>query len=108
MVWSDVYADDRVLLNDDPDEALAKFENLVKTGHGGAGKTRITGNNKGWFKNVFSAPIVLKAGAKKVLRYAFVACGDSEAEVINTATFAQYKMERGGEHLSRSAIPYQL
>lgn len=82
LVWSDESADERILLHDDPDEALAKFENLVKTGHGGAGKSRISGNNKGWFKNVFSAPIVLKPN-QKVFRYAFVVFGDSELEVAN-------------------------
>lgn len=80
LVWSDVSADERVLLHDDPDETLAKFENLVKAGHGS--KTRIAGNNKGWFKNVFSAPIVLQP-KQNATRYAFVVCGDSEAEVKN-------------------------
>ncbi|HEY1202954.1 MAG TPA: hypothetical protein VGE79_18345, partial [Niastella sp.] len=82
LVWRDVLADERVLLHDDADEALAKFENLVKAGDGGAGKVKITGNNKGWFKNVFSAPIVLQP-KHRATRYAFVVCGDSEAEVTN-------------------------
>lgn len=80
LVWSDVLSDERELLHDEPDEALARFENLVKTGHGSAGKSRIAGNNKGWFKNIFAAPIVLKPNQKAV-RYAFVVYGNNEAEV---------------------------
>jgi hypothetical protein len=80
LVWSDVSADERVVLDDNPDIALSKFEQLVKTGNGHSGKSRITGNNKGWFKNVFSAPIILRPG-QKASRYAFVVCGDNLAEV---------------------------
>lgn len=81
FVWSDLSADQRVLSDDNPDEALFKFENLVKVGSAGYHRSKIMGNNKGWFKNIFSAPIVVKPG-HEVSGYAFVVCGDNEEEVI--------------------------
>lgn len=80
LVWSDLSADRRIILDDNPDEALSKFDNLVKAGNARLNTGRIAGNNKGWFENIFSAPIVVKPG-QKVSRYAFVVCGDSEQGV---------------------------
>lgn len=80
LLWSDVKADRRAILDDNPDEALGKFENLVKAGDARLNTGQIGGNGKGYFENVFSAPIVVKPG-QKTSRYAFVVYGDSEAEV---------------------------
>jgi len=81
MVWNDQTADLRELFDDNPDQALFQFNNLVKHGKGFE-NTNINGINKGWFKNVFAAPIVLKPNQKAV-RYAYVVAGKSEREVID-------------------------
>lgn len=78
LLWRNLAAEERVLLDDSPDEALFKFENLVK--REGTHKITITGNNKGWFKNVFTAPVVVKPG-QTVTEYAFVVYGADENEV---------------------------
>lgn len=80
MVWADLSADQRELFDDNPDQAIFQFNNLVKHGKGFE-NTKINGNNKGWFKNIFSAPIIVKPN-QKTARYAYVTYGDSEQEVM--------------------------
>ncbi len=81
MVWSDLTADVRELFDDNPDQAIFQFNNLVKHGKGFE-NAKINGNNKGWFKNVFSAPIIVKPN-QKVTRCAYVVAGKNENEVID-------------------------
>jgi hypothetical protein len=119
LVWNDVSADERVVLDDNPDIVLSKFEQLVKAGNGHSGKSRITGNNKGWFKNVFSAPIILKPG-QKAARYAFVVSGDNEAEVKKKLQLLDtkwndaenmYRHQQSSvneDHYNKAGQPYQF
>lgn len=81
LVWSDVAAHRRIILDDSPDEALFRFENLVKPGNGSTATTTITGNKKGWFNNVFSAPVIVRPG-QQVTTYAFAVSGKTELEVV--------------------------
>lgn len=80
MVWNDLSADKRELFDDQPDQVLAIFNNLTKSDHGAKATVRINGNNKGWFKNIFSAPIILRP-KQKTARYAYVVYGKSEKDV---------------------------
>jgi hypothetical protein len=80
LAWSDTLADRRVILDDNPDEALSKFDNLVKSGGARLNNGRINGNHKGWFENIFSAPIVVKP-KQQASRYAVVVYGNTQAEV---------------------------
>jgi hypothetical protein len=81
LVWSDLSAEKRELFDDNPDQALSVFENLVRKAKGSRETTRINGNDKGWFKNIFSAPIIIKP-QQKAVRYAYVVYGSDEKEVI--------------------------
>ena len=82
VAWNDLSADQRELHDDDPDQALFIFNNLLKPGKVSSHTTRINGNNKGWFKNIFFAPIILKP-EQKTARYAYVVYGTDEKQVIN-------------------------
>lgn len=81
LVWDDLSADQRELFDDNPDQAIFHFNNLVKHGKGFE-STKINGNQKGWFRNIFSAPIIVRP-KQKVSKYAFVVCGNSKQEVID-------------------------
>lgn len=99
MIWSDLGAEKRELYSDNPDQVLSIFNNLVKREDGNVGTSRISGNNKGWFKNIFSAPIVLKPH-QKTSRYAYVVDGENEKEVID-------KLSRLNENWGNAEILYQ-
>jgi len=81
MVWSDITADKKELFDDQPDQVLAIFNNLTKSDRGAKETIKINGNNKGWFKDIFSAPIILWP-KQKTARYAYVVYGKNEKEVI--------------------------
>jgi len=81
IIWSDTNADERELFDDDADQALFIFNNLTKAGKEAKRPIKINGNNKGWFKNVFFAPIFLKP-KQKAVKYAYVVWGNSAGEVI--------------------------
>ncbi len=80
LIWDDRTADRRVIQDSNPDEALSKFDNLVRSGGARLNSGHIIGNDKGWFENVFSAPIVVRPG-QRTSRYALVVSGKTEAEV---------------------------
>lgn len=69
LAWSDSLADRRVVKDDNPDRALAIFDNLVKKEHKNSAKGVINGNNRGHFENLFSAPVVVPPGQKRRLYY---------------------------------------
>jgi len=80
IIWSDLKADKRELFDDNPDRLLAVFNHLVKKEEGNAETVRISGNNKGWFKNIFSTPIILKPHQKTSM-YAYLVYGNNAQEV---------------------------
>ncbi|TYR37860.1 hypothetical protein FXV77_00800 [Sphingobacterium phlebotomi] len=95
ILWSDSLADRRALFDDNPDKALAHFNHLVKKEHRSSDKSRIGGNNSGYFENIFSAPINVAPG-QQVNRYAYIVSGRSEKEVIDrirTLSFAEREVE---------------
>jgi len=82
IVWSDSLADKRELFDSDPDRVLSLFNNLVKKGEEGPEVIKINGDKNGWFKNIFSAPIIVDAKNKKTL-YAYVVSDTDQSKVLN-------------------------
>lgn len=119
LVWNDMLADKRELFDDNPDLALSVFNNLVKSGTGGSGTTRIQGNGRGWFNNVFSAPIIVRPG-QRAIRYAYVVCGNDEkalAEKLRQLDknwenaeniYRAQQAKAGYRQVNKSGEPYRL
>ncbi len=82
LAWEDPLADRRVILDDNPDRALAYFDHLVKKEHRSSAKSRINGNNRGHFENLFSAPVVLQPQQKK-RQYFYITYGKDQKEVLD-------------------------
>ncbi|MVN91257.1 MGH1-like glycoside hydrolase domain-containing protein [Mucilaginibacter aquatilis] len=81
ILWQDTTADRRTILDQSPDEALAKFDNLVKAGHARLNGGRINGNGKGYFDNVFITPIVVKPG-QTLSKNFIVVSGSTKDQVV--------------------------
>lgn len=95
ILWNDSLADRRILFDDNPDKALAHLDHLMKKDHRSRHKSKIGGNNRGYFENIFSAPINVAPG-QQINQYAYIVSGRSEKEVIDrirTLSFAEREVE---------------
>ncbi|MBD1433074.1 hypothetical protein H8B06_09580 [Sphingobacterium sp. DN00404] len=81
ILWTDSLADRRILFDDNPDKALAHLDHLIKKDHRSTNKSKIGGNNRDYFENIYAAPIVVAPG-QEVNRYAYVVYGNSMEEVL--------------------------
>ena len=93
LVWDDFEADKRELFDSDADKAISVFNNLVPNKASQLETTKIKGNNLGWFKNIFFAPIIVKPN-QKALRYAYLIYGKSETEVAEKLRLLNTQWER--------------
>ncbi len=119
IVWDDHSAEERELSDDNPDKVLSIFNHLVRSEKENVKPTRIGGNGKGWFKNIFSAPIKIKPG-QRASRYVYIVSGFSKIEVINKLRSFDRRWEDGQRLLekesdalshrsiNRAGIPYQF
>lgn len=119
IVWNDATADQRELFDDNPDQALFIFNNLVKPSKEAPHPVKIGGNNKGCFKNVFFAPIVLKP-KQRVSKYAYVVYGSSAKQVadklrlLNTqwsgaeAVYQKQRSEANYNNYNKAGKTYEL
>ncbi|MCH5720032.1 MGH1-like glycoside hydrolase domain-containing protein [Niabella hibiscisoli] len=82
LVWDDSLADRRVIVDDNPDRVLAYFDHLVKKEHRSSAKSRINGNNKGHFENLFSGPILVQPQQKR-RQYFYISYGKDQKEVLD-------------------------
>ncbi len=95
ILWNDSLADRRILFDDNPDKVLAHLDHLMKKDHRSSHKSKIGGNNRGYFENIFSAPINVAPG-QQINQYAYIVSGRSEKEVIDrirTLSFAEREVE---------------
>lgn len=119
IVWDDKSAEERELADDDPDKVLNIFNYLVRSDKEKAGPTRIGGNRKGWFKNIFFAPIVIGPG-QKASRFSYVVSGDSKEEVSQKLRSLDKQWESGQrivegqttlrskDAINKAGIPYRF